>query len=152
VGTVRSVYYDQETRPIATLGLIAGGSMNTGLVHLVRCYGSLLDGCRLVASRTTGEPLLRLGFDVELVTGGPLGANVDIGARVFDRSIDGLIFLPDCAYANHDVDVQMVVRACEAQEVPVATSLASARYLLLSLAHRIKRVRETRALHPAGDR
>jgi methylglyoxal synthase len=150
VADVLPAQFDRETPPIAVLGLIAGGARSVDLVRLMGCYGPLLDGCRLVANRKTGESLRRWGFDVELVAGGPRGADAEIGARVFDRSLDGLIFLPDALTSGDDVDVQMVIRACDDHGVPVATSLASARYLLAFMAHRIKRVRETRALHPAG--
>jgi methylglyoxal synthase len=134
------------------LGVIAGGSGDPHLVRLVRSYGSLLDGCRLVANQATGGSLERWGLDVELVAGGLLEADAEIGARVFDRSVDGLIFLPDRVSAGHGVDVQPVIRACEAHGVPIATSLDSARYLLLYLGQHIRRARETRALHPAGRR
>jgi methylglyoxal synthase len=152
VGRVRSVQFDRETPPLASLGLIAGDGMNAGLVHLVRCHGSLLGGCRLVANHAIGESLRRWGFDVDLVVGSPPEADAEIGARVFNGSIDGLIFLPDAATEHNEVDVQLVVRACDAHGVPVATSLASARYLLIFLAQRIRRAIETRSLHPAGDR
>jgi methylglyoxal synthase len=63
-----------------------------------------------------------------------------------------LIFLRDPLTAHpHEPDIQALLKICDVHVVPVATNVASAEILLRFLVDHVRRVRETRALHPAGS-
>jgi methylglyoxal synthase len=75
------------------------------------------------------------GLDVEGLLSGPLGGDLQIGARLATGGVDAVIFLRDPMTAQpHEPDINALVRACDVHDVPCATNRASARILLQSLA------------------
>ena len=100
-----------------TLALIAHDGKKDDMVRFAREHLEELRGVRLVATATTGA-LLRaeLGLDVESMASGPQGGDLQIGARIVDGRIDGVIFFRDPltshpARARHPGRAQGVRRA-----------------------------------------
>ena len=137
--------------PLVVLAVIAHDRKKEDLLRLVRSHRPRLDGLRLVATRTTGRVLQQeLDIDIELVDSGPEGGDLQIGARVVEQLVDALIFLRDPSTAHpNEPDIQALRKVCDIHGIPAATNLASAEILLHFLADHIRRVRETRAVHPA---
>lgn len=92
---------------------------------------------RLVATATTGTLISEmLDLEVECVASGPLGGDLQIGARVATGLIDMVVFLRDPLTAHpHDPDIQALMKVCDVYRIPLATNVASARLCLDALEH-----------------
>ena len=76
------------------------------------------------------------GLDVESMASGPQGGDLQIGARIVDGRIDGVIFFRDPLTSHpHEPDIQAVLKVCDVHDVPLATNRASALLLIRSLHH-----------------
>src|SRR5918996_932704 len=137
-------------RPLPVVALIAHDAKKSDLLRLVTGNLRLFDGFRLLATRTTGQ-LIRteLELPVELMASGPMGGDLQIGARIVEERIDALIFLRDPLTSHpHEPDIQALLKVCDVHQVPVATNLASAEILLHFLATR--RMKTAKELVPGG--
>jgi len=117
------------------VALIAHDRMKDAMVELAREFLPTLQRHRLVATGTTGSRLISdLGLDVERLLSGPLGGDLQIGARLAGGEIDAVVFLRDPMTPQpHEPDINALVRACDVHNVPCATNVAIARILLRSL-------------------
>ena len=120
------------------LGLIAHDAKKRDLLDLANKHLPTLRSLRLVATGTTGRLLVdQTGLQVEMMASGPEGGDLQVGARIVDGRLDGLIFLRDPLTAHpHEPDIQALLKACDVHGVPVATNLASAEILLDNFAAR----------------
>lgn len=127
---------ERRGRPL--LALVAHDGKKDEMVALARAHVGLLRRLRLVATSTTGGLLHdEVGLDVERVASGPMGGDLQIGARIVEETIDAVIFLRDPLTAHpHDPDIQALLKVCDTHEVPLATNRASAEILLAHLAAR----------------
>ncbi len=117
------------------IALIAHDAQKQRMIELARDYSDLLARHRLVATGTTGLRLReQLGLQVECLRSGPLGGDLQIGARLAEGGIDLVIFLRDPMTAQpHEPDISALLRACDVHDVPCATNPATARQLLAAL-------------------
>jgi methylglyoxal synthase len=117
------------------IALVAHDGKKADIVSLAKEFYSLLSRCTLCATGTTGARLAReAGLQVECLLSGPLGGDLQIGARLAVGEIDALIFLRDPMTPQpHEPDINALVRACDVHNIPCATNIASARFLLQSL-------------------
>jgi methylglyoxal synthase len=85
-----------------------------------------------MATGTTGGRLqAEVGLVVERLLSGPLGGDLQIGARLSVGKVDAVVFLRDHMTAQpHEPDINALVRACDVHNVPCATNVATARLLL----------------------
>jgi len=68
---------------------------------------------------------------IERMLSGPLGGDLQIGARLAAGDLDGVVFLRDPMTPQpHEPDINALVRACDVHDVPCATNVATARLLL----------------------
>ncbi len=118
------------------IALIAHDQMKNAIVGLAREFAPVLANHRLVATGTTGAMLRdALGLRVECLLSGPLGGDLQIGARLATGGVDMVIFLRDPMTPQpHEPDINALVRACDVHDVPCATNPGSARIMLASLA------------------
>lgn len=114
------------------LALIAHDRKKDAIVQLAKEFLPLLQQCRLMATGTTGSRLVdALGLQVERLLSGPLGGDLQIGARLAAGEVDGIIFLRDPMTPQpHEPDINALVRACDVHDIPCATNLSTARLLL----------------------
>ena len=118
------------------IALIAHNHMKTALVGIAREFTATLRRHTLMATGTTGARIRdEVGLTVECLLSGPLGGDLQIGARLSTGLVDMVIFLRDPMTPQpHEPDINALVRACDVHDVPCATNPASARILLASLA------------------
>jgi len=118
------------------IALIAHDGKKDAMVALAAGFVPFLRRCRLMATGTTGGRLRReLGLEVECLLSGPLGGDLQIGARLAVGEVDGVIFLRDPMTPQpHEPDINALVRACDVHDVPCATNVAGARLLLAAWA------------------
>jgi methylglyoxal synthase len=121
------------------IALIAHDRKKDTIVELAREFQELLRQCTLCGTGTTGGRLIdEVGLAVERLLSGPLGGDLQIGARLAQREIDVVIFLRDPMTPQpHEPDINALVRACDVHDVPCATNLATARLVLGELARRV---------------
>ena len=117
------------------IALIAHDHKKDAMIMLARDFRVLLVRCTLCATGTTGRRLVdELGLSVECLLSGPLGGDLQIGARLAEGRIDAVIFLRDPMTAQpHEPDINALVRACDVHDVACATNLSSARLVLAHL-------------------
>jgi len=118
------------------LALIAHDDEKPEMVALVRDYESILAEFDLLGTGTTGKRIAdETGLAIERKASGPLGGDAQIAAEVTDERIDGVIFLRDPQTAQpHEPDISALLRICDVHDIPLATTRASAEYLLDGLA------------------
>jgi methylglyoxal synthase len=117
------------------IALIAHNGKKDEMVALAAEFTPLLRQHTLMATGTTGGRLQTdVGLTVERLLSGPLGGDLQIGARLSTGLVDAVIFLRDPMTAQpHEPDINALVRACDVHNVPCATNMATARMLLTSL-------------------
>lgn len=117
------------------IALIAHDRMKDAIVGIAREFAAILSCHDLMATGTTGGRLRDgAGLDVECLLSGPLGGDLQIGARLSTGQVDMVIFLRDPMTPQpHEPDINALIRACDVHDVPCATNPASSRLLLSSL-------------------
>lgn len=116
----------------STLALIAHDAKKDELVAFANRRRSDLARFDLLATGTTGGRLTdATGLTVEAVHSGPLGGDVQIGARLVEGGVAGVLFLRDPLTAHpHEPDIQALLKLCDLHGIPLATNLASAELIL----------------------
>ena len=114
------------------IALVAHDRKKDDMVALATEFAPLLRQHTLMATGTTGGRLQNeVGLTVERLLSGPLGVDLQIGARLSVGEVDAVIFLRDPMTAQpHEPDINALVRACDVHNVPCATNVATARVLL----------------------
>ena len=98
---------------ILDLALVAHDTKKDALIAWAERHRSLLSGHRILATGTTGQRLKEAipELKVERVLSGPLGGDLQIGARIAEKRVDALIFLIDPLWAQpHEPDVRALMR------------------------------------------
>ena len=118
-----------------TLALIAHDSQKDALVAFFAEQAGALSRYELVATEGTATALMaRTEAVVESVLPGAMGGDVQIAARVVEGEIAGVIFLSDSLSPDmYGTQVSLLLRVCGLHDVPMATNLATARAVVLSL-------------------
>lgn len=120
------------------IALIAHDHKKHTMILLAREFEPFLSRCDLCATGTTGARLAAdVGLPIERMLSGPLGGDLQIGARLAQGELDAVIFLRDPMTPQpHEPDINALVRACDVHDVPCATNLSTARLVLSQLAQR----------------
>jgi methylglyoxal synthase len=118
-----------------TIALIAHDRKKEEILTFVLRHRSILENYMLVATATTGKLIQeKTGLPVTAYLSGPLGGDLQIGARIANQEIDLVIFLRDPLTAQpHEPDITALLRVCDVHNIPVATNEAGAHLLLLAL-------------------
>ena len=120
------------------VALIAHDRKKDAMIQLAREFEPQLGGCVLLATGTTGARLqAEVGLNVTRFLSGPLGGDLQIGAKLAQGEVDAVVFLRDPITPQpHEPDINALVRACDVHDVPCATNVSGARLLLTALAYR----------------
>ena len=121
------------------IALIAHDAKKDLMVALARDFVPFLSRCHVMATGTTGSRLIvEAGLEVERLLSGPLGGDLQIGARLAEGRVDAVIFLRDPMTPQpHEPDINALVRACDVHNIPCATNISTARMVLDSLTLRL---------------
>ncbi len=120
---------------VVRVALIAHDHKKHAIVLLAREFSGFFRQCALCATGTTGAKITaEAGLTVECLLSGPMGGDLQIGARLAQGEIDLVIFLRDPMTPQpHEPDINALVRACDVHDIPCATNVSSARLLLRSM-------------------
>src|SRR5471032_2806752 len=121
------------------VALIAHDMKKDYIVALAGEFAATLAQCRLVATGTTGARIAAAhGLEVERLLSGPLGGDLQIGARLAEGRVDAVIFLRDPMTPQpHEPDINALVRACDVHDVVCATNESTARHVMKALAEEL---------------
>lgn len=119
-----------------TIALIAHDSKKDAIVDFAKRHQPILARYRLIATGATGERIRwATGLAVEQMLSGPEGGDAQIAAEVAEGNVLAVLFLVDPLYAQpHEPDIQALLRICNVHNVSLATNLATAEAIAITLA------------------
>lgn len=115
-----------------TLILIAHGSRHGRLVTLVKKHLRVLEEFRLISTAETGEVLEeKTGLEVTHLFPARKGGDIQLCGLVCTNTIAAVIFLNDPLTVDPaEPDIRQFLRACDLNNVPLATNVVSAHALI----------------------
>ncbi len=116
------------------IALIAHDGKKQEIVDWALKNKEILKHFKLCGTGTTAKRIQEnTGLEVEGFMSGPLGGDQQIGAKVAEGEIGFIIFLCDPLTAQpHDPDVKALLRIAVLYNVPIATNIATADYVITS--------------------
>lgn len=117
-----------------TIALIAHDNKKPDIIRWAKDNKNTLSRFDLCGTGTTAKLVAEeTGLAVRGYLSGPLGGDLEIGAKVAERQIDIVIFFWDPLQAQpHDPDVKALLRIAALYDIPIATNIATADYILHS--------------------
>ncbi len=117
-----------------TIALIAHDNKKKDIIRWASENKERLSKFNLCGTGTTAKLISEAtGLNVKGYLSGPLGGDLQIGAKVAEKDIDVVIFIWDPLQAQpHDPDVKALLRIAALYDVPIATNISTADFMLHS--------------------
>ena len=124
----------KETMKTKTIALIAHDNKKPDIIRWAEENKAILSRFNLCGTGTTAKLIAKeTGLTVQGYLSGPLGGDLEIGAKVAEREIDVVIFFWEPLQAQpHDPDVKALLRIAALYDIPIATNNSTANYILHS--------------------
>ena len=121
-------------KKIKRIALVAHDSRKKDLLEWVRKNEEKLKHHEFCGTGTTASMISEnTNLKVDGFLSGPLGGDMQIGSRIVENKIDMMIFFWDPLTAQpHDPDVKALLRIAVLYDIPTASNIATADFLLKS--------------------
>ena len=117
-----------------TVALIAHDNKKHDIVNWALQHKEILQKYKLCGTGTTAKLIAEAtGLEVKGYLSGPMGGDLQIGAKMSEKAIDKVIFFWDPLSAQpHDPDVKALLRIAVVYDIPIATNRATANLIIES--------------------
>ena len=116
------------------IGLIAHDGKKTLMQNFCIAYRGILSKHNLFATGTTGRLIEEVtNLSIHKYLAGHLGGEQQMSAQIAQNDIDALIFLRDPMAKPHEPEVNGVIKLCDMHNITMATNLATAELIILSI-------------------
>ncbi len=124
-----------EIKPIKNIALIAHDAKKGELIQWCQENYEVLNNHNLFGTGTTSTMIREFaGLDVHGFNSGPLGGDLQIGAKIVEGAIDFVVFFADpLTAAPHDPDVKALLRIAQLYDIPMANNKSSADFMINSV-------------------
>lgn len=117
------------------IALIAHDEKKDDMIDFVKHHYQFLSKCKLISTGNTGKVIMdKVDLKINRMESGPIGGDQMVGAEVAKDKLDGVIFLRDPLTAQpHEPDISALLRVCDVHNIPLATNISSAHFILKGL-------------------
>ena len=124
----------KRSKKTKTVALIAHDNKKHDMVNWALQNKEHLAEYKLCGTGTTSKLVAEAtGLEVKGYLSGPLGGDLQIGAKAAEGQIDVIIFFWDPLESQpHDPDVKALLRIAVVYDIPIATNRATADYVIHS--------------------